>query len=107
MVQEKDICVLTALLHEAGCSDVALAMEMALFGDDPTLDEVIHDFTATASTDIPVQRGAGVVFGSMSLDVQRISSEHKAQYKAIASKLLGNSSTAVRSAARNLLKAVG
>lgn len=107
MVHEKDICLLSALLHEAGCSDVALAMEMALYGNEPTLDEIIHDFTAEASVPGDNRGAAGsVVFGTLGLDVPRISDQQKSQYKVLASKLLGNSDASVRAAAQNLLKAV-
>ena len=108
MVHEKDICLLSALLHEAGCSDVALAMEMALYSNEPTLDEIIHDFTAEASASSNSNMGAAgsVVFGTLGLDVPRINDQQKSQYRVLASKLLGNSDASVREAAQNLLKAV-
>ena len=103
MITEQDICKLTALLHAAGCSDVALAMEMALFDDAPTIDEALGEGNSANPGEPAV---TDMVIGSLGLSIPKISLEQKAEYRALASKLIVNSDPAVRRAARRLLKAV-
>jgi len=99
MVTERDICVLTTYLKDAGCSDVALAMEMALFSEESAdLGEGVTEAAADTSD---------VSLGSLSLRIPQISSETKDSYRVIASSLLKNSSVDVQKRARTLLKVLG
>jgi hypothetical protein len=97
MVTERDICVLTTHLRDAGCSDVAMAMEMALFADSTdNLGENEPDKVLAADLSL----------GSLSLSIPKISSEAKDKYRVIASTLLKNSDESVRASAKKLLKAL-
>lgn len=98
MITERDICVLATYLKDAGCSDLALAMEMALFSDD-SADLGESSETPVATSDLSL--------GSLSLRIPQISSEAKDSYRVIASSLLKNSSVDVQKRARNLLKVLG
>lgn len=101
MVTEKDICVLASHLRDAGCNDVALAMEMALFSDDSV--SLGEDAECTETESI---HPSDVALGSVSLNIPRISFETKEKYKVIASSLLANADIGVRREARKLLKAL-
>lgn len=103
MVTEKHICVLATRLREAGFADIALAMEMALFGEPDGLDD-LGENEAIASADVEDKEPMSL--GSLLLDIPRISAETKSKYQVIASSLLANNDPSVRESARKLLRAL-